>query len=87
VAWNTALPGIGPVVKVSGNISWHESAGWPPVLSATGWNVNGFDLPGLAHELLCDYFGRRTAVWGGISGPSAFGGGTRRILRMGGRER
>lgn len=57
VAWNTVLPGIGPVVKVSGNISWDESAGWPPVLSATGWNVNGFDLPASAQELLCDYFG------------------------------
>jgi len=56
-AWNTVLPGIGPVVKVTGNIGWDESTGWPPVLTATGWNVNGFDLPTAAHETLCEYFG------------------------------
>lgn len=56
-AWNTVLPGIGPVVKVTGNIGWDEGAGWPPVLTATGWDVNGFDLPASAHDALCGYFG------------------------------
>ena len=56
-AWNTVIPGIGPVVKVTGNIGWDESAGWPPVLTATGWNVSGFDLPDWAHTALCEYFG------------------------------
>ncbi|MEN8237718.1 MAG: hypothetical protein ABFR53_00815 [Actinomycetota bacterium] len=55
--WNTVLPGYGPVVKVSGNITWDETAGWPPVITATGWNASGLDLSPEAQATLCEYFG------------------------------
>jgi hypothetical protein len=57
--WNTVLPGYGPVVKVTGTVGWDETEDWvwPPVLTATGWNVNGFDLPQESSDALCEYFG------------------------------